>query len=64
MLGRVVISHDELLDGTGDRMEYEISVENEFTTSRRMNISQRFGKKKPKLYLRFKEADDDEIEVS
>jgi hypothetical protein len=60
VLGRVVAPHSELLEGIGERMEYDIVLENEFTTSRRQ--MSKYGKT-PKLYLRFKEADEKEIKV-
>jgi C2 domain len=78
VLGRVVVSHNELLEGNGERLEYEMVPEAKAYSSVTIqqtkydnkgdkiegNIGQRrrYGKKKPKLYLRFKEATQEDID--
>jgi hypothetical protein len=74
VLGRVVVSHNELLEGKGERLEYEIVPES--STSPVQQSQQEHDKKdkkiqsnnighskRPKLYLRFKEASQDDIDV-
>jgi hypothetical protein len=53
VLGKVVLSHSELLEGNGDRVAHDIVPEKAKKT-----------KKQGKLVLRFKEASDDDVEVS
>lgn len=53
MLGSAQVLLDEILEGTGDRKEYEINV---------MPDAKMKGKKKSKLYLRFKQATQDDVD--
>jgi hypothetical protein len=52
MLGHVRVSLDDLLNGTGERVEYKITPEREFKDA----------KSTGKLFLRFREASEDDIE--
>jgi C2 domain len=57
VLGQVVISLDELLEGKGERVGYDVVLEKTFRHSLRDPL------KKTKLYLRIKEASLDDVEV-
>jgi len=55
-MGTCTIPHDQLLQGKGERKGYEIVLQK--------GISKPLRSKKSKLYLRFKEAKEDDMEVS
>jgi hypothetical protein len=80
VLGRVVVSHNELLEGKGERVEYEIVRESSTSTvqqsqskndpkdKKKIQSNSSSGhrpgyRKRPKLYLRFKTASQDDIDV-
>ena len=76
VLGRVLVSHKELLEGTGERKGFEIVPENStvlpISSSYQRNTiignsglaGAEYGKKKPMLYLRIKHATQQDVEVS